>query len=74
MKFLKITDKGNNFVSYYNFDNIIKLTKYQNCDKGSEATEHDYRIVLELVNGSTISISTVTTRIEIVEEISLYEI
>lgn len=74
MKFLKITDKDGDFISYYNFDNIINLTKYPNCDKGYGATENDFRIQLKLTNGDVISTSTVAVKIEIVEDISLYEI
>lgn len=73
MKFLKITDKDGDFISYYNLDNIIELTKYEDYEKGSDATEDDYRIQFTLTNGETISASTVTTYIEIVEEISLHE-
>ena len=70
MKFLKLTDKDGNFISYYNFDNIVELTKYEDYD----ATENNFRIELKLSNGETLHASTVTTKIEIVEDISLYEI
>ena len=74
MKFLKITDKDGKIISYYNLNNIINLTKYQNCDKGYGATENDFRIQLKLSNGEVVSTSTVAVKIEIVEDISLYEI
>lgn len=72
MKFLKITDKDGDFISYYNFDNIISITKYQNYSKGSDAKETDFRIEIVSTDGLTISASTVTTHIEIVDDISLY--
>lgn len=71
MKFLKITDKDGDFINYYNLNNIVELAKYQDYEKGSDATEDDFRIQFTLTNGETISASTVTTYIEIVEEISL---
>ena len=74
MKFLKITDKDGDFINYYNLNNIVELAKYQDYEKGSDATEDDFRIQFTLTNGETISASTVTTYIEIVEEISLYEV
>lgn len=74
MKFLKITDKDGDFINYYNLNNIIELTKYQDYEKGSNATEDDFRIQFTLTNGETISASTVTTHIEIVEDVSLYEV
>lgn len=74
MKFLKITDKDGDFINYYNLNNIVELTKYQDYEKGSDATEDDFRIQFTLTNGETISASTVTTHIEIVEDVSLYEV
>lgn len=67
MKFLKITEKDGDFVSYYNFDNIVELTKYEDYD----TAENDFRIELKFSNGETLYASTVTAYIEIVEEISL---
>lgn len=74
MKFLKITDKDRDFINYYNLNNIVELTKYQDYEKGSDATEDDFRIQFTLTNGEVISASTVTTYIEIVEDVSLYEV
>lgn len=74
MKFLKITDKDGDFINYYNLNNIVELTKYQDYEKGSDATEDDFRIQFTLTNGEVISASTVTTYIEIVEDVSLYEV
>lgn len=71
MKFLKITDKDGDFINYYNLNNIIELSKYQDYEKGSDATEEDYRIEFKLTNEEVISASTVTTHIEIVEDIFL---